>query len=94
MTDRADDTSTIVTVTAKIWYVSSFTGGKWGVPQKVLDSYEGGDTTQNRAQAIAKDNIKYMNFALANSNVPMRYVQWGSVQDLGKTESDLIKPSC
>ena len=30
-----------------------------------------------------------MNEALANSEIPIRYVQWGSVQDIGQTEAQI-----
>ena len=30
-----------------------------------------------------------MNWALANSEIPMRFVQWGSVQDIGQTDDQI-----
>ena len=34
-------------------------------------------------------NLDYMNAALANSEIPIRYVQWGTVQDIGQTEAQI-----
>ena len=90
--DATDDTTTIVTVTAKVWYVSDFTGGSF--PQSVIDSFGEDDTPQKRAEAVVKNNLDYMNFALANSEIPMRYIVWGDVQDIGKTEAEMIPESC
>ena len=47
------------------------------------------DTPHNRAQAVVNKNLDYMNYALANSEIPIRYVQWGSVQDIGQTEAQI-----
>ena len=88
-----EDTTTIVTVTAKIWYVSDFTGGN-NFPQSVIDTFDGEDTAQKRAEAIVKSNLDYMNFALANSEIPMRYIAWGSIQNINKTEAEMIPESC
>ena len=112
------DDGEIVTVTAKIWYVSDF-HGKYTDPtyEKVenscvdnppeycdryiasVEQYEtipedirntwDEDTPHNRAQAVVNSNLDYMNYALANSEIPIRYVQWGSVQDIGKTEAEI-----
>ena len=30
-----------------------------------------------------------MNWALANSEIPMRFVQWGTVQDIGQTDAKI-----
>ena len=49
----------------------------------------GGDSPKIRAQAVVDKNLDYMNMALANSEIPIRYVQWGSVQDIGKTEEQI-----
>ena len=115
---RSDDE--IVTVTAKIWYVSDFHGkytrttyqkvdencqdnpnaDEWcdriitsheqieQIPAEIRNSWDA-DTPQNRAQAVVTRNLDYMNEALANSEIPMRYVQWGSVQDIGQTEAQI-----
>ena len=83
--ERSDDE--IVTVTAKIWYVSDF---DCYVPPAIKNSWgEGGDTPKNRAEAVVRDNLDYMNWALANSEIPMRFVQWGSVQDIGQTDAQI-----
>jgi hypothetical protein len=114
--DRSDDE--IVTVTAKIWYVSDFHGKYTSatydkvdencvdnppeycerviashnqyetIPEDIINSWDE-DTPHNRAQAVADVNLDYMNYALANSDIPIRYAQWGSVQDIGKTENDI-----
>ena len=57
-------------------------------PQEIIDSWDE-DTPHNRAQAVVNSNLDYMNYALANSEIPIRYVQWGSVQDIGKTEKEI-----
>lgn len=54
-----------------------------------MNSWTDGDTPQNRAQTVVTKNLDYMNSALANSEIPIRYVQWGSVQDIGKTEAQI-----
>ena len=115
---RSDDE--IVTVTAKIWYVSDF-HGKYTkptyakidetcednpsanelcdriitshqqfetIPEEIRNSWDE-DTPHNRAQAVVTANLDYMNEALANSEIPIRYVQWGSVQDIGQTEEQI-----
>ena len=33
-----------------------------------------------------------MNWALANSEIPMRFLQWGSVQDIGQTDAQIGSP--
>ena len=115
---RSDDE--IVTVTAKIWYVSDFHGkytsatyekvdencvdnpttSEWcdrvitshvqteTIPDDIRNSWDE-DTPHNRAQAVVSANLDYMNEALANSEIPIRYVQWGSVQDIGQTEAQI-----
>ena len=57
--------------------------------QDTIDSWEDGDTPHNRAQSTVDANLDYMNYALANSDIPIRYIQWGSVQDIGKTENEI-----
>ena len=108
----------IVTVAAKIWYVSDFHGKytqikkeqvdpdcvdnppdycAWNItgyelyetiPEEVINSWDD-DTPHNRAQAIVNANLDFMNFALANSDIPIRYIQWGSIQDIGQTEAQI-----
>ena len=58
------------------------------IPEDVRNSWSA-DTPHNRAQAVVDANLDYMNWALANSDIPIRYVQWGSVQDIGKTEGEI-----
>ena len=60
------------------------------IPEDVRNSWEK-DTPHNRAQAVVNANLDYMNEALANSDIPIRYVQWGTVQDIGKTEQESEK---
>ena len=108
----------IVTITAKIWYVSDFHGKntqitsdkvdpdcvdnppdqcerkmtgyeeRETIPEEVRNSWDK-DTPHNRAQAAVNANLDYMNWAYANSKIPIRYIQWGSVQDIGQTEAQL-----
>ena len=58
------------------------------IPEDVRNTWDE-DTPHNRAQAVVNANLDYMNYALANSDIPIRYVQWGSVQDIGKTEQEI-----
>ena len=58
------------------------------IPEDVRKTWDE-DTPHNRAQAVVNANLDYMNEALANSAIPIRYVQWGSVQDIGKTEKEI-----
>merc|ERR1712136_234650 len=58
------------------------------IPEEIRNSWDK-DTPHNRAQAVVNRNLDYMNHALANSEIPIRYVQWGSVQDIGKTEAQI-----
>jgi hypothetical protein len=69
------------------WYVSDF-DGKFTDNEDIISSWSE-DTPDNRAQAVVKANLDYMNWALANSEIPIRYVQWGSVQDIGKTDAEI-----
>ena len=59
------------------------------IPEEVRNSWHDGDTPHNRAQAVVNVNIDYMNSALQKSQIPIRFVQWGSVQDIGKTEKEI-----
>ena len=78
---------TIVTVTAKLWYVSDFNGS---VPKHIRNTWTE-DTPLKRVQAVVKANLDYLNAALANSKIPIRYVAWGSFQDIGKTDAEIAK---
>ena len=92
-------TEEVVFITAKFWYVSDFHGnnyiqyfsggGRWNdtIPQTIKKSWKK-DTPHNRAQSIANKYVRYMNLALENSKIPIRYMQWGSVQDIGNTEQE------
>ena len=87
-------------VTAKFWFVSDFHGnnyiqyygggGKWNdsIPEKIKNSWNQ-DNPFNRAQSVVDKYVKYMNLALVNSRIPIRYMQWGSVQDIGQTEVEI-----
>ena len=59
------------------------------IPDDIINSWTDGDTPHNRAQAVVNANLDYMNWALANSEIPIRYVQWGKVQDIGKTDKEI-----
>ena len=58
------------------------------IPKDVRNSWSV-DTPHNRAQAVISKNLDYMNWALTNSDIPIRYIQWGSVQDIGKTDKEI-----
>ena len=83
VTLETDDT--IATITAKVWYVSDFSGQ---VPQNVIDTWDK-DSPLNRATATVNANLDYLNFALANSDLPIRYVVWGDIQDIGESDEDI-----
>ena len=59
------------------------------IPEEVRNSWRDGDTPHNRAQAVVNVNLDYMNSALQKSQIPIRFIQWGSVQDIGKTEKEI-----
>ena len=74
-------------MTAKVWYVSDFHGK---VPKKITDTWTE-DTPLKRVQAVVKENLDYFNAALANSEIPIRYITWGSFQDIGKTDAEMVQ---
>ena len=84
----AEDDDTIATITAKIWFVSDFDGQ---VPQSVIDTWDE-NTALNRATATVYSDLDYLNFALANSDLPIRYVVWGDIQDIGQTDAEIAGP--
>ena len=75
----------IVTITAKVWFVSDFNGS---VPDNVKHSWNK-DTALKRAQAVVENNMNYLNMALGNSMIPIRFQVWGSVQDIEKTDEQI-----
>ena len=80
-----------MTVTAKIWYVSDFAGSDsdtFKIPQSVIDTWEE-DTPLKRLEVTVQANLDYMNTALANSEIPIKYVTWGSFQDIGSTDAEI-----
>ena len=72
-------------MTAKIWYVSDFDGQ---VPQSVIETWDENNVL-NRVTATVNANLDYLNFALANSDIPIRYVIWGDIQDIGRTDEEI-----
>ena len=58
------------------------------MPQKVIDTWDE-DNALNRATATVTANLDYLNFALANSDLPIRYVVWGDIQDIGATDEEI-----
>ena len=58
------------------------------IPEDVINSWKE-DTPHNRAQAVVNANIDYLNWAFANSDIPIRYIQWGSLQDIGHTDAQI-----
>ena len=79
---------TIVTITAKIWFVSDFNGS---LPKRVSNSLRA--TPSKRAKEVVKNNLHYLNVALAKSMIPIRYMVWGSIQDIGKKDADITGTS-
>ena len=81
-----------MTITAKIWYVSDFTGDEdhdqFKIPQSLIATWEE-DTPLKRLEATVNANLDYLNVALANSEIPIRYIPWGSFQDIGKTDAEI-----
>ena len=47
------------------------------------------DTPLKRAETVIENNINYLNVALGNSMIPIRFQIWGSVQDIGKTDEQI-----
>ena len=80
----------ITLITAKIWYVSDFNGY---IPRKIIDKLGKKVTPQQRAEVILENNIDYLNVALGNSQIPIRVRAWGSVQDIGLKNSEIIGTS-
>ena len=72
-------------ITAKIWYVSDFDGH---VPQHVSEGWDE-NTPAKRARETVNANMEYLNLALANSKLPIRYVVWGDIQDIGMTDAEI-----
>ena len=62
------------------------------MPQKVIDTWDE-DNALNRATATVTANLDYLNFALANSDLPIRYVVWGDIQDIGATDEEIGRKS-
>ena len=47
------------------------------------------DTPLKRVEVTVKANLDYLNVALANSEIPIRYTTWGSFQDIGRTDEEI-----
>ena len=77
----------IVTITAKVWYVSDFNGSDYGTNYFYPPWNE--KTPFERAQAVVKNNMNYLNVALGNSMIPIRFQVWGDVQDIKKTDEQI-----
>ena len=73
----------IVTITAKVWFVSDFNGSNY------YSHSWNAKTPFERAQAVIRNNMNYLNVALGNSMIPIRFQVWGSVQDIGKTDEQI-----
>ena len=58
------------------------------MPQNVIDTWDE-DSPLNRATATVNANLDYLNFALANSDLPIRYVVWGDIQDIGAKDEEI-----
>ena len=75
----------IIIITAKVWFVSDFNGS---VADWIIKSWDK-DTPLKRAETVIENNINYLNVALGNSMIPIRFQIWGSVQDIGKTDEQI-----
>ena len=53
-----------------------------------MDSWDE-DTPLKRVEATVKADLEYLNGALENSEIPIRYVTWGSVQDIERTDAQI-----
>ena len=73
----------IVTITAKVWFVSDFNGTNY------FSRSWNKKTPLQRAQAVIVNNMNYLNMALGNSMIPIRFQVWGYVQDIGKTDEQI-----
>ena len=73
----------IVTITAKVWFVSDFNGTNYFSPSWNKK------TPLQRAQAVIENNMNYLNVALGNSMIPIRFQVWGYVQDIGRTDEQI-----
>ena len=81
----------IAIITAKVWYVSDFNASI--PPWKIINNHGKKINPQQRAEVVLENNIDYLNVALANSQIPIRVRAWGSVQDIGLKNSDIIDTS-
>ena len=82
---------TITIITAKVWYVSDFNATI--PPWKIINNLGKKVTPQQRAEVVLENNIDYLNVALGNSQIPIRVRAWGSVQDIGLKNSEIIDTS-
>ena len=76
---------TIAVITAKVWYVSDFNASIPRLANQVGKQI----SPQKRAETVLENNIDYLNVALGNSLIPIRFISWGSVQDIGLTDSQI-----
>ena len=81
----------ITLITAKVWYVSDFNASI--PPWKIINKLGKKITPQQRAEVVLENNIDYLNVALGNSEIPIRVRAWGSVQDIGLKNSEIIGTS-
>ena len=42
-----------------------------------------------KAEYALKKNLDYLNVALGNSEIPIRFMAWGSLQNIGKTDAEM-----
>ena len=47
------------------------------------------DTPLKRVEVTVKTDLEYLNVALVNSEIPIRYATWGSFQDIGRNDSQI-----
>ena len=76
---------TIAVITAKVWYVSDFNAS---IPRHA-NQVGKQISPQIRAETVLENHIDYLNIALGNSRIPIRFISWGSVQDIGLKDSQI-----
>ena len=76
---------TIAVITAKVWYVSDFNAS---LPSSVT-KHGHLINPQKRTETVLEENINYLNVALGNSRIPIRFRAWGSVQDIGLKDAQI-----
>ena len=58
------------------------------MPKSVSESWDE-NTPAKRAEATVNANVEYLNAALENSKLPIKYVVWGDIQDIRMTDAEI-----